>query len=112
MPRSPNVPKKIAPKIARRQPAKRASAKPIGALAALGALPEWNLGDLYTSLEDPAIKRDLDRADAACVAFEEAYKGKLGDMAKSPQAGTALAAAVRRYEAIDDLIGRSGPTPA
>jgi oligoendopeptidase F len=74
----------------------------------LGALPEWNLADLYDGLDDPAVKRDLDRADADCVAFEEAYKGKLAAMAASRQAGAALAAAVRRYEAVDDLIGRLG----
>jgi oligoendopeptidase F len=71
-------------------------------------LPEWNLGDLYSGLDDPAIKRDLDRADAECVAFEEAYKGKLAEMAGGPGAGAALAAAVRRYETIDDLMGRLG----
>jgi len=75
---------------------------------ALGALPEWNLSDLYRSLDDPAIKRDLDRADADCAAFEVAYKGKLHDLAASPQAGTSLAAAVKSYETIDDLMGRLG----
>jgi oligoendopeptidase F len=74
----------------------------------LGALPEWNLADLYAGLDDMAIKRDLDRADADCAAFEVVYKGKLAAMAASPQAGAALAEAVRRYEAIDDLIGRLG----
>src|ERR1700677_3214624 len=74
----------------------------------LGKLPEWNLNDLYSGLDDPAIKRDLDRADADSVAFEEAYKGKLAAMAGSPQGGAALAAVVRRYEAIDDLMGRLG----
>ena len=33
--------------------------------------------DLYSGLDDPAIKRDLGRADAECAAFEEAFKGKL-----------------------------------
>jgi len=75
---------------------------------ALGALPEWNLSDLYAGLDDPAIKRDLGRADADCAAFETAYKGKLGDLAASPQAGGALAGAVKSYEAIDDLMGRLG----
>ena len=67
-------------------------------------LPEWNLDDLYRGLDDRAIKRDLDRTDAECVAFEEAYKGKLAGLAAD--GGAALAAAVRRYEAIDDLMGR------
>jgi oligoendopeptidase F len=74
----------------------------------LGRLPEWNLGDLYTGLDDPAIKRDLDRADAECLAFEQAYKGKLAAMAAAPDGGALLAAAVRRYEEIDDLMGRVG----
>jgi oligoendopeptidase F len=72
----------------------------------LGKLPEWNLADLYSGLDDPAIKRDLDRADADCIAFEESYKGKLADMAGS--GGAALAVAVKQYEAIDDLMGRLG----
>jgi oligoendopeptidase F len=75
---------------------------------ALGALPEWNLADLYAGLDDPAIKRDLDRADADCIAFEAEYKGKLAAMAASTQGGAALAEAVRRYEAIDDRMGRLG----
>src|SRR5580693_8723381 len=75
---------------------------------ALGVLPEWNLSDLYSGLDDPAVKRDLDRADADCAAFEVAYKGKLADMAASPKAGAALVAAVKSYEAIDDLMGRLG----
>jgi oligoendopeptidase F len=74
----------------------------------LGALPEWNLADLYGGLDDPAIKRDLDRVDAECIAFEQAFKGKLAELAQSPQAGSALAEAVRQYEAIDDLTGRLG----
>ena len=71
-----------------------------------GSLPEWNLGDLYSSLDDPAIKRDLDRVDAECADFETAFKGKLAALAAG--GGAALAEAVRRYEAIDDLMGRLG----
>jgi oligoendopeptidase F len=75
---------------------------------ALRQLPEWNLDDLYSGLDDPAIKRDLNRTDAECAAFEDAYKGKLATLAAAPDGGAALAAAVRRYEAIDDLMGRLG----
>ena len=75
---------------------------------AVGGLPEWNLSDLYAGLDDPAIKRDLDRADADCAAFEAAYKGKLNQLAGSAEAGARLAAAVKSYEAIDDLMGRLG----
>jgi oligoendopeptidase F len=75
---------------------------------ALRQLPEWNLDDLYCGLDDPAIKRDLERTDAECAAFEDAYKGKLAALAAMGNGGPALAAAVRRYEAIDDLMGRLG----
>ena len=74
--------------------------------ARLRQLPEWDLDDLYSGLGDPAIKRDLDRTDAECTAFEEAYKGKLADLARTTHGGDNLAAVVRRYEAIDDLMGR------
>jgi oligoendopeptidase F len=69
-------------------------------------LPEWNLDDLYRGLEDPAIKRDLDRIDAECATFEEAYRGKLTGFAAVADGGATLTVAVRRYEAIDDLMGR------
>src|SRR5580658_5292301 len=99
MPRSQNMTRKI---VAKRSGKPGASA----AKTALGALPEWNLADLYAGLDDPAVKRDLDRIDAECLAFEETYKGKLAELAQSPQAGSALAEAVQRYEAIDDRMGR------
>src|SRR5437588_13105271 len=63
----------------------------------LGPLPEWNLTDLYPGIDAPEVKRDLDRADAECNAFEEAYKGKLGAMASAPDAGPSLVEAVKRY---------------
>jgi oligoendopeptidase F len=89
-------------KSAARKPAKA----PVASSKLLGALPEWNLGDLYPSYDAPEVKRDLDRADAECVAFEEAYKGKLATLAAAPDAGAKLAEAVKRYEALDDLLGR------
>jgi oligoendopeptidase F len=52
------------------------------------------------------VKRDLEWADAECAAFEEAFKGKLAQLAQGTQGGRALAEVVKRYEAIDDRIGR------
>ena len=74
--------------------------------AGLGALPEWNLADLYSGIDDPKVKRDLDRADTYSVAFEEDFKGKLAALADLPDAGAKLAHAVVRYEQLDDLLGR------
>ena len=64
------------PKISRKPAAKSKTGT-----TRLGALPEWNLSALYAGLDDPAIKRDLDRTDADCLAFEQAYKGKLAALA-------------------------------
>ncbi|WP_231711380.1 M3 family oligoendopeptidase [Xanthobacter dioxanivorans] len=69
-------------------------------------LPEWNLSDLYPAMDSPLLEADLMAADAECTAFEQAFKGKLADLLAGPDAGGILAAAVKRYEAIDDLIGR------
>jgi oligoendopeptidase F len=71
---------------------------------ALGKLPEWNLADLYPAIDSPEVKGDLERAATECRVFEENYKGKLADLAS--QGGGALAAVVKRYEALDDLLGR------
>src|SRR5688572_1426123 len=92
------------------KPAKSAKRKPAKSLAAngkgLGALPEWNLADLYPGIDAPELKRDLERADAECAGFEESYKGELAALAALPDSGAKLAEAVKRYEAIDDLLGR------
>jgi oligoendopeptidase F len=100
MPRSQKMTKRVARRSGKPQPA--------GLKSSLGRLPEWNLNDLYSGLDDPAIKRDLDRADTDCLAFEEAYKGKLAAMSAASDGGAQLAEAVKRYEAIDDLMGRIG----
>jgi oligoendopeptidase F len=77
-----------------------------GATKSLGSLPEWDLSDLYPSMDAPEIKRDLERAEAECIEFEKAYQGRLAGIAGKPDAGRTLAEAVKRYEAIDDVIGR------
>ena len=84
-----------------------AVAKP-RSMRSLGQLPEWNLADLYAGTDDPQIREDLDRADAESIAFAQAYKGKLDKLAAGAAGGSPLAEAVRRYEALDDLLGRLG----
>ena len=70
--------------------------------AALGALPEWNLADLYPGMESPALVADLARAQTDSVAFETAYKGKLEGLARDG----GLVEAILAYEALDELLGR------
>ena len=74
--------------------------------AGLGVLPEWKLDDLYSGMDAPEVRRDLDRADNYSVVFEDEFKGKLRSMASAPDASARLTEAVKRYEMIDDLLGR------
>ena len=76
------------------------------ASSTLGNLPEWNLADLYPGIDAPEVAADLARVEAECAAFEEAYKGKLAEIAASARAGAELGAAVARFEKIEDLLGR------
>jgi len=67
-----------------------------------GALPEWDLSDLYPGKDSPQLKADLEKAKAEAKAFEADYKGKLDGLAKNG----GLATAVKRIEALGDLTGR------
>ena len=98
--REKSLPSKQPPKP--KPAAKQAARRP----ANVGALPEWDLSDLYPGLDSPEIAADLARSDSLCLSFEERYKGKLASLASGPAGGKALASAVKDLEAIDDLIGR------
>ncbi len=95
--------KSVAPKAAS---AKAAPKKAVSRKASPGQLPQWNLADLYPSIDAPEIARDLDKLDADCVAFEQAYRGRLAEEVAKSGGGDWLADAVKSYEAIDDLAGR------
>ncbi|WP_238120580.1 MULTISPECIES: M3 family oligoendopeptidase [unclassified Xanthobacter] len=86
--------------------AAHAATRGAAAVASAEALPEWNLTDLYPAMDSPELEADLLRADLEAKDFETAYKGKLATLLADKEAGAALAAAVRRYEEMDDLIGR------
>lgn len=72
----------------------------------LGPLPEWNLTDLYPSMESETFRRDLAEAAGLSKSFSDDYKGRLEGLARQANSSEALAGAVRRYEAIDDKLGR------
>jgi oligoendopeptidase F len=72
----------------------------------LGALPEWDLTHLYPGIGSDVFKADLVRAEAECKAIAEAYRGKLEGLARGEDAARTLGEAVRRYEAVEDLLGR------
>lgn len=43
----------------------------------LGALPEWNLADLYSGMDAPELTADLGRAASLAVEFESKWRGTL-----------------------------------
>ncbi|MBB4191550.1 oligoendopeptidase F [Rhizobium aethiopicum] len=84
-------------------------AAPAGAAAdpALGDLPIWKLQDLYPSATSTAFVADMEKAGKAAIAFEEKWKGKLTEAAV--KTGTeGIGAALKEYEALDDIMGRLG----
>ena len=81
-------------------------AKKLKKTAKLGDLPEWNLKDLYPGLDSAEVKWDLENSETRVVEFEAEFKGKLATLATRPDAGEALAAAVKRYEALDETMSR------
>jgi oligoendopeptidase F len=67
----------------------------------LGALPEWNLADLYPGTESQALAGDLDAAARDAKSFKASYAGKVATLS-----GAELGAAIVTYEKIDETIGR------
>jgi oligoendopeptidase F len=72
----------------------------------LGALPEWRLDDLYSGMDSPAFAADSQQAVGKAKSFAATYRGKLEALARGEGAGEKLGAAVKAYEALQDLIGR------
>jgi len=73
--------------------------------ASLGNLPEWNLADLYPSMDGPELASDIGRSIAEAIAFESKWKGRLSDEAREPRVG-GLGQALAEYETIEELMGR------
>ncbi|MEY9168473.1 oligoendopeptidase F [Sinorhizobium fredii] len=73
--------------------------------ANLGELPTWRLEDLYASAASYEFRADVAKAEADALAFEKEWKGKLAEAAaKTGDQG--IGAAVKAFEALEDLMGR------
>ena len=86
--------------------ATKARTQGAGNLDALGDLPEWNLSDLYDSIDSDTILRDVEAVTAGAESFANSYRGALSDLAKNDPDG--LLTAVRSFEEIQDKLGRIG----
>ena len=67
----------------------------------LGSLPEWDLSDLYTDPNAPALKSDLAWLEKECQSFAADYEGKLAALGAE-----ALLTCVQRQEKINAISGR------
>ena len=66
-----------------------------------GALPGWDLSDLYPGPRSDEVRRDLEQAAAAAEALHEEFAGRVGDLN-----GETLADLIARYEAIKETLER------
>ena len=71
-----------------------------------GALPEWNLADLYDGMGSASYAADLDQAARDATSFAATYRGNLATLLESSEASQALHAAIAAFEAIEDRLGR------
>lgn len=67
----------------------------------MGDLPNWNLSDLYGSMDAAEIEHDFAQAKALADGLAADFEGKL-----AAADGTALADAIGRYEAFSEVAGR------
>ena len=67
----------------------------------LGALPAWDLGDLYPGPDSPELETDLAGIEDDVRTFHRRHAGKVAALG-----GAALGEAVAAFEAIEQTIGR------
>jgi len=69
-----------------------------------GALPVWDLSDLYPGQDSPEFKAAVEQAKADAATFEATYKGKLIELTRAGK----LIEAIKDSEQLGDLSGRIG----
>lgn len=68
---------------------------------ALANLPEWDLTDLYPSMNSPELEGDLQSGAEEAKAFQAKYQGKLASLEAD-----AMLEVVKAYEALEDKLGK------
>lgn len=67
----------------------------------LGPLPVWDLTDLYSGPDAPALRADLDALKHQADAFAQAHRGRLADLD-----GDGLAGAIAAFEDLDERLSK------
>jgi oligoendopeptidase F len=88
------------------QPAHSADGARHETSAAFGDLPRWDLSALYSAPDQQDLWADVARAETESADFARDYQASIEAIAAATGAGARLAEAVKRYEALNDLIGR------
>jgi oligoendopeptidase F len=70
----------------------------------LGELPGWDLSALYESMESKAFSEDVEKALVEAQEFQNAYAGKLSELAVSDAEN--LAKSLLQFEQFQDDMGR------
>ena len=66
----------------------------------LGKLPNWDLTDFYSGINDKKIAADFSQAQKLTEKFKKNYQKKLGKIS-----GNDLAKAIKEYEKISEILG-------
>lgn len=85
----------------RRNARQAASESPSGPEPKLGALPVWNLDDLYPGPDSAQLKQDLEWLETACRSFAETFEGRIASLDSE-----GLLKCVEQRERIDAVAGR------
>jgi oligoendopeptidase F len=80
-----------------------AGVSPQGKDNQLGALPSWDLRDLYPAPDSEALEADLSRCAEDAKSFRKRYEGKLAGLD-----GGTLGAVISTYEEIQETLARIG----
>ena len=67
----------------------------------MSTLPNWDLSDLYSGINDNKIKQDLTNALSRAKRLEDSFKGKI-----ESSSGDAIAVILKDYEDIAANLGR------
>lgn len=63
----------------------------------------WDLSDLYSSIDDPALEQDKQKVQSLARDFSEKYKGRVADLSAEEHAES-----LEEYEVIVELAGKIG----
>ena len=66
-------------------------------------MPAWDLSDLYKSMDDPQIAKDMDAYRKSAIKFAKTYKGRLAELSADE-----FYAAIKDIEKRSKLSGRLG----